>query len=314
MADGGARAFEALPPALWHALFALLPVDQRLRCREVCRAWCAALEERSLWTRLDLSAGSGVAAAQLANTTGLLAAAALRAGGQLQSLDVTGCVHLDVAALHGVVCGSAGTLREIRVAKVFNAQTLTGLLRAAPQLQLLHAAELSIDHRIDDPGRDEQVFAPLRLGRLDVACRQDAHTLLALALRLVAAAAPSELHLTGADLSSAAAIGAVVDAALAHRLSVVSLVECHLSAAAPPALARLVDGGAVTALCLVGRRGPFDELWDEEEGAPSLSLQRAARKHLAHVAAALRPGLLALPGRGRCAAGRADGPREPAHA
>ncbi len=58
-------ALTALPPALWHALFALLPVDQRLRCREVSRGWCASLKDCTLWTRLDLSDSSGVDAAQL---------------------------------------------------------------------------------------------------------------------------------------------------------------------------------------------------------------------------------------------------------
>jgi hypothetical protein len=173
MADGGERAlganacFEALPPALVLAIVALLPVDQRLRCREVCRAWCAALADVSVWTRLDLSAGSGVAAAQLANATGLLAAAALRAGGQLQSLDVTGCVHLDFDMLRAVAGGSAATLRTLRVGdQGFAAESLAELLRAAPHLHLLHAARLLCDSgRSFELLQDEQLFTPLRTGR-----------------------------------------------------------------------------------------------------------------------------------------------------
>jgi hypothetical protein len=38
------------------AIFALLPVDQRLLCRAVCRSWRATLANVSLWLRLDLSA------------------------------------------------------------------------------------------------------------------------------------------------------------------------------------------------------------------------------------------------------------------
>jgi predicted nucleic acid-binding protein len=55
----------------------------------VCRSWRAALEERSLWLRLDLSA-SGVSPKR-AVTDALLHAAAARAGGELLTLDISGC-------------------------------------------------------------------------------------------------------------------------------------------------------------------------------------------------------------------------------
>jgi hypothetical protein len=40
----------ALPLALLQSVLARLPVDARARACEVCRAWNAALAERSLWT------------------------------------------------------------------------------------------------------------------------------------------------------------------------------------------------------------------------------------------------------------------------
>jgi hypothetical protein len=52
------RRLRADAPCAVEALtlvFSLLPVDARLRCREVCRAWRDALAASSLWTRLDLS-------------------------------------------------------------------------------------------------------------------------------------------------------------------------------------------------------------------------------------------------------------------
>jgi hypothetical protein len=55
--------FAALPHALALALFALLPVDQRMRCAEVCRGWRAVLSDASLWLRVDLSPAGGVALA-----------------------------------------------------------------------------------------------------------------------------------------------------------------------------------------------------------------------------------------------------------
>ncbi len=272
MADGGERAlgaFAALPPVLTLAVLALLPVDARLRCREVCRDWCAALDDISLWTRLDMSDGSGVAHAPLERrAAGLLAAAALRAGGQLQFIDVTACDQLDFDALHRVVGGSAATMREMRVAQgaCRTTEELAHLLRSAPQLRLLVAAQM---HCGNDAGfellRDEQLFAPLRLHYLEIdatPCAEDAAQP-ALTLRLVAAAAPTQLYLTGIDLSSAAAIGALVDAALAHRMSDVFLHGCRLTAAAPPALARLLRGGAVTRLLLDGDEDEEDLLADE---------------------------------------------------
>ncbi len=50
------RESSALPPlplSIVFAIFALLPVDARLRCREVCCGWRAVLRERSLWLRLE---------------------------------------------------------------------------------------------------------------------------------------------------------------------------------------------------------------------------------------------------------------------
>jgi hypothetical protein len=45
--------FAALPHALSLLLFALLPVDQRLRCAEVCRGWCTVVSDVSLIRQPD---------------------------------------------------------------------------------------------------------------------------------------------------------------------------------------------------------------------------------------------------------------------
>ena len=80
----------ALPRPLALAIFALLPVDTRLRCSEVCRAWRALLADTSLWAScINLSVSSGVARLSEA----LLRAAVAKAGGQLRALDITGQRH-----------------------------------------------------------------------------------------------------------------------------------------------------------------------------------------------------------------------------
>ena len=76
-----------LPTELVRLVFLLLPADARLRCREVCRGWCAFLSDASLWRVCDLSARSGVVAER---TPALLQAATERAQGTLEVLDVTG--------------------------------------------------------------------------------------------------------------------------------------------------------------------------------------------------------------------------------
>ena len=52
--DAAVTTFASLPPVLARRIFALVPVDSRLRCAEVSPAWRDALAERALWTRLDL--------------------------------------------------------------------------------------------------------------------------------------------------------------------------------------------------------------------------------------------------------------------
>ena len=61
-------------------MFLLLPVDARLRCSEVDRAWRALLADKTFYSRLNLSLDSGLARFSLP----LFRAAAAKAGGQLR--------------------------------------------------------------------------------------------------------------------------------------------------------------------------------------------------------------------------------------
>ncbi len=102
--------FERVPHAILLVIFSLLPVDMRLRCREVCPAWRAVLSaERSLWVRLDLSVSSGLLARRV--TPALLRAAAALAGGQLEALNVS---DSDNVVAEVLAVAAAGTLRELR--------------------------------------------------------------------------------------------------------------------------------------------------------------------------------------------------------
>ncbi len=92
MAQPAPLTVAALPHTLLLEVLSRLPVDCRLRCAAVCRAWRTALNEHSLWRRLDLSPATGGLAR--AASDALLRAAAKRAAGDLQTLDVSGCTAL----------------------------------------------------------------------------------------------------------------------------------------------------------------------------------------------------------------------------
>jgi hypothetical protein len=71
-----------------------------------------------LWTRLQLPQSACVARTTTADA--LLHAAARRAGGALEVLDLTSCKGISRAALLAVVAANAGTLRELRISGCFH--------------------------------------------------------------------------------------------------------------------------------------------------------------------------------------------------
>jgi hypothetical protein len=248
--------FAALPPVLAHKIFAALPADTRLRCAEVCTAWCAAVAERSLWTRLDLSLSSGV---RHRVTPALLRAAVARAGGALQALDVSGMwQHLyHNGALRHVLAANAGTLRELRSLRgcgyFLLASMLETLLSAAPQLHVCEADVYitAAAAEVRAALRNEGVFGPLRVRTATVDLAEEAATAAHVSLMadVAAHASLTELQLRFVPLDVPEVLRAFVDAALSlPLLRTVKLHGCHLSPASAPALARLLSSGTLTEL------------------------------------------------------------------
>ena len=255
-------------------ILALAPADARLLAAAVCREWREMLNERRLWLRVDLSRESGLSHAL---TEGLLRAATARAGGALQSLDVTGCSRQLHATLLAVAAANAGTLRELRIASrrsgfhlfphesSWTLQELQALLRAAPQLVLLEAnAGVSVaDAR--PLLRNEPSFGPLQLRYLEV--EGDA-TNQAEVLGLIADVTthPSLTGLTMQFISLDAPelVEAVVDAALARRLSSLQLDHCCLSPASAPALVRLLASDALRELALCNLVALHEETYEQD--------------------------------------------------
>jgi hypothetical protein len=255
MADAAAleACFASLPLSL--VVFALLPLDQRMRCAEVCRAWRDALLERSLWLRLDMSFEAGLARPA---TGALLRAASARAGGQLQSLNVAECRNITHACLLAVVTANAGALRELRTWTADGIllpqfAAVAALVRAAPQLRVFDA-DVKCDSFADAQRllRNEGAFAPLLLRKLQVSVdMQTLASALSLAEDLAAHSSLSDLVLLYAPLDTPAALDATVAAALALRLSGFELQDCCLSPASAPALARLLSGDALRRLIII---------------------------------------------------------------
>jgi hypothetical protein len=252
-------ALAPLPLVLALRVFALLPVDSRARAACVARGWRAVLAAPGLWTRLDLSEGSGVALRL--NASALLRGAAARAQGQLQHLDVSGPRSSSSYVVLEVVAANAGSLRELRVGVLshegFGGLNPAELVGAAPLLHVLEADRLTCTWEAAPRVlRGEPPWAPLRLRSLDVFFdgeefveRVAAFTAALADVALQPALSSVSIH--DADISRPEVLDALVDAALARRLNRLAFSGCTPPAPAP--LARLLAGGSLSQLVVTSR-------------------------------------------------------------
>ena len=260
-----------LPRGFVHAVFLLLPADQRLRCIEVNRAWRALLADTSFWTQsLDLSRASGVARFSEA----LFCAAVAKAGGQLRVLDLSGREVLDeleeledeflplpprypeslsLATIHAALEANASSLVELHALRLprlllpdmeQNAAHVRTLLAAAPSLRLLATSVQCNLATARSMLRSEAPFgARLRLQRLwvnDAGGLEDAAGVAQFCVELRSHTSFQVLSLWSAPLASAAAMDAVANAAIALRLRTLRLIYCKAQLAGVAALVRLI--------------------------------------------------------------------------
>ena len=112
-------------------LLMCLPLDARLRAREVSRGWRALLNEPRFWTVLDFSLGSGVVARM---SRALLFAAGERGRGHLHKLELSGDEYfwaedlVQFAAVHGQNWRSVTAPESLWL----HADQVTRLCRSAP--------------------------------------------------------------------------------------------------------------------------------------------------------------------------------------
>jgi hypothetical protein len=258
--------FASLPLPLARRIFLALPVDARGRASCVCRAWCDALADPSLWTRLDMS---GVFRADWPRFEAVLRGAAGRSRGQLCLLDLS---QQDITwnALRSLLCANADSLRELHLHSVEKNvwfSTVDAVVAAAPLLQvltaecvlcawevaprLLRTAEppfalqmrscLSVrfDNENDNRAGGMERVEPFAAALADATLQP----------------ALSRVSFRKADAAQPAVMGALVDAALARRLRELTLDFCTPPAAAP--LARLLAEGSLVVFDIQYVTEPF---------------------------------------------------------
>jgi hypothetical protein len=307
-------------------ILSFLPLRDRVACAAVRAQWRAALRERSAWTRLlQLEPGSSDAA---------LRAAAHKAEGLLEALDVAGSPGVTPAALLAAVAANAGALRELRgvgapyvyagaddsglLRNDTTPETLDELRRAAPRLRVLHASvqcDGAEARRLLSSSSAPPYERVVRVLELFLCDHDELHDdELAATLACVSAHAPLTRLILALPLWRPAALDAVVDLALARRLTALTFYQSRLggdwgamSVGAPAALARLLDGGALAELHL---RQEHSLAYEAQDLAP---LCAALRRSTAQPHTGRHEPVVA-PCRGVCAAGRARGTPHAAHA
>ena len=259
-----------LPQTLLSAVFALLRLDERLRCAEVCRAWRTAARDRSLWMRLDLSrAGGNFPISPLkcwpAEVKPRLAAALRCADGALQSLDLRGLdTQYWLEDFGQLLGGSASTLTELfagtHVGYYYRLPMadVRSALRAAPALRVLHAAVETRASDLAELLRADGELAPVRISSAAVDSALTDFEAEAVAARACADAMAASTSLTqlqlreGWDkLATAGALEALIDGMRACS----PLRHLSFTCFAPrppvlPALTRLLNGNTLISLHL----------------------------------------------------------------
>ncbi len=241
---------DVLPPGLVPDIFLRLPADERARAACVCPSWHNALAEPALWRRLNLSRRSGV---KCRVDGAALRAAAARARGGLEALDVTGREGL-WAALRDVAAANVA-LRELRTLEddedednPMHLRKLQALLAVAPALQTLGADVHCSSTLARALLRNEPPYGPLRLRKLAIACDGVAGSFLPAVAALLAHPSLKDLALWGDHDITLEELEPVVDAVLTQRLTGLDLYDCVASPAVAPALARVLGSASLTKL------------------------------------------------------------------
>ena len=235
-----------------------LPVDARLRAREVSRGWRALLNEPRFWLVLDFSSESGVVA-RFAHRAlrALLFAAGERGRGHLHTLDLTGVRALRTEDLVQFVAAHGQSLRSMTTPESLRlrANEVTRLCRSAPLCTLRCGVDCTIAEALPLL-RCEAPCALLHVVTLWVCtfCSRQTRVL------DLAAALPSHrgkikgLVVCHAQLQNVALAGALMGGIAEAGVSDVFFHRCHLAPASLPGLTRLLQAGCLERLDISNSR------------------------------------------------------------
>ena len=166
-----------LPRGFVRFVFLLLPVDTRLRCSEVSRAWRALLADKSFWACLEVATPSGLSGFSMP----LFRAAVAKAGGRLRALAVTvqypfHNFQLFDDAVTQTVRSNSATLTDLRMDTPFmSTERMRVLLDAVPALQFFDVSAVCLQDRQVARAmlRNEPPFQALLLRRLHLSVGLD---------------------------------------------------------------------------------------------------------------------------------------------
>ena len=221
-----------------------LPVDARLRAREVSRGCRTLLNEPRFWTVLDFSRGSGVEARV---SRALLFAAGERGRGHLHTLNLTGVGGLSYEHLAQFVAVHGQSLRSVTAPEglQFSADRVTRLCRSAPLRTLRCYVGCGAANALPLL-RCEAPCALLHIVKLWVHCFDNNEQVLDLA-----AALPSHrgkikaLTVFQAPLRNGAVANALMHRVAEARVSDFFFTNCGLAPASLSCLTRLLEDGCL---------------------------------------------------------------------
>ena len=269
----------ALPRPLALTILARLPVDTRLRCSEVNRAWRVLLADTSLWRRLNLSTDSGISRFSEA----LFCAAIAKAGGKLRVLDVSrrGNELLPPPTLLHAVTSNAASLKLLFAPpNCYKSAEVVGFLTAAPRSFFHLSTTADSVEQARRCARKEPPYDRLRLYGLDIKAKgqlDSLESLEALCTDLLKHSFLVHFFIRCASIGTAAAMRVFVNAAIALRVQAIGLVRCRCTRACVPELTRLVSAGMLKVMVISNRNVElFEDGADTDdlyEAFPRLFLQ-----------------------------------------
>jgi len=239
-----------LPSEVVLLVLRLLPLDARLRAREVSRGLCALLEDVRFWTHVDLGIGCGVNPGFLngkGRTLALLRAACVRATGKLQSMYLWGVSYCEpplcvLEWLDSVSAANKASLRDLVAPThdVLEVDQVTLLCRALPVCRVRCAVECDVVEALPLLRR-KPPYELLSIGKLRFFQEdEDEQALLDLASALSAYKGMEKLNINEVPLTTRA-VDALVDAAVSAGIKDTYFGGCSLSQTALPALTRLIQ-------------------------------------------------------------------------